>query len=224
MAGFWAMTGLCLLASYPSGKKVDHRIEAIALSGLFFLASLMACRFALFWGLISIPVFAALIESVKSQKIWNWKQIDLNKNKQAGLLCFLAFVCVLVLTIVGFLSPVENRTFPTRCIQDLRQNLGISRVYNYREWGGIITFAGSDHWQIGLDGRLYLYSEDDFQNYAKEALGLVSVDAIEERHQPDAFFLRRDFHSALIDLLISDASWDVSCKDGLGVVFTRSRD
>ncbi len=98
------------------------------------------------------------------------------------------------------------------------------RVYNYREWGGLLTYYGKNlERKIGLDGRLYLYSKDMFQDYMNEALGHVSISKLEELYNPDAMFLHSGYHSALIDLVKKHSNWELVCQDGESNLYIHQR-
>jgi hypothetical protein len=104
----------------------------------------------------------------------------------------------------------------------LRAWLPAGRVYNYREWGGPLILEGTPDWQIAIDGRLYLFpDEEEWREYNDAALGRVPLDELVRRHQPDAFFLRPTFHAGLVERLRAAPDWRAVYQDDVSVIFIR---
>lgn len=106
--------------------------------------------------------------------------------------------------------------FPLTGLQRLRQTVGMGRIYNYREWGGMLAFAGGPQWQVSIDGRIYRYDRETWRSYAAVALGTDEAVRVFDRDRPTALFLRPDHDRRLIDRLGNDPAWldyyhDQSC-------------
>ena len=68
------------------------------------------------------------------------------------------------------------------------------RLHDHRR----LILAGHPDWEVAIDGRLYLYSRQDWLNYSDAALGRLTLSDIMAKYRPDAFFLHPDFHTKLI--------------------------
>jgi hypothetical protein len=106
--------------------------------------------------------------------------------------------------------------FPLAGLQRLRETLGMGRIYNYREWGGMLAFAGAPQWQVSIDGRIYRYDRETWRSYTAVALGTDEAVRVFERDRPAALFLRPNHDRRLIDRLRNDPTWldyyhDQSC-------------
>jgi hypothetical protein len=64
-----------------------------------------------------------------------------------------------------------------------------------------LILAGHPDWRVVIDGRLYLYTRQDWLQYYRVAMGLVPAALIMSKYQPSAFFLHPGFHQALITVL-----------------------
>jgi hypothetical protein len=104
-------------------------------------------------------------------------------------------------------------------ISYLKSVLVHGRIYNYREYGGPLIFAGYPDWQVGLDGRLYLYDKAVWRDYNNAALGKVPLQELVARHQPDAFFLHPRFHKQLIEMLRRSQAWCKFYSDAQCIIF-----
>ena len=86
-----------------------------------------------------------------------------------------------------------------------------------------MIFTGHPDWLVTIDGRIYLYSLDDWQEYEDIARGLVPLQWILTKYQPDAFVLHPHFHRNLIRQLDENARHERIYGDGLCVVYVPSR-
>jgi hypothetical protein len=102
----------------------------------------------------------------------------------------------------------------------LREVVPQGRIYNYREWGGPLILAGHPDWQVAIDGRLYLFGEDDWRAYHEAALGRISPDELARRYNVDAFFLHPSYHHRLIARLRETGSWREVHADDYCVIFS----
>jgi hypothetical protein len=120
----------------------------------------------------------------------------------------LILVLLIVLAIPALpTSTVLHSGLPLEGMTRLKTALPSGRIYNYRQWGGPLIWTGYPQWQVAIDGRLYLYSEKEWEGYNKAALGKVPLRELVEEHKPDAFFLRPSFHQKLMTLLKQSPAW-----------------
>jgi len=109
--------------------------------------------------------------------------------------------------------------FPLAGVERLRRTLGAGRIYNYREWSGPLLFAGSPHWQVAIDGRIYRHDRDAWRTYVAAALGTDRYREVLRRDRPAALFLRPDHDHRLIERLRGDPEWLDLYEDGSCHIF-----
>jgi hypothetical protein len=173
---------------------------------LMTVLSLYASRFALFWALAMVPVWARWIEEVRPLYLFNWTGGDPVQRPAWAVLLILVLLIVLAIPALPT-STVLHAGLPLEGMTRLKTALPSGRIYNYRQWGGPLIWTGYPQWQVAIDGRLYLYSEKEWEGYNKAALGKVPLRELVEEHKPDAFFLRPSFHQKLMTLLKQSPAW-----------------
>ena len=173
---------------------------------LMTLLTFYSSRFALFWAITMVPVWARWIEEVRPLYLFNWTGGDRVQRLASPALLILGLLMVLVIPSLRTV-PIFDQELPLKGIGRLKTVLPSGRIYNYREWGGPLIWTGYPRWQVAIDGRLYLYSEKEWKGYNKSALGQVPLRELIDQHQPDAFFLRPSFHQELITLLRQSSAW-----------------
>jgi hypothetical protein len=119
-------------------------------------------------------------------------------------------------------SRTIHPVIPLEGMARLKAALPSGRIYNFRQWGGPLIWAGYPGWQVAIDGRLYLYGKEEWDKYNRAALGQIPVDQLVEEHRPDAFFLRPIFQKSLITLLKQTSAWQELYEDTSCSIFVRA--
>ena len=205
MYGFWFSIGVSLLSLLVLRGRSGLRecCECICYS----LIALFAARFALFYAIALIPVWSIWFERSLSAKWFAWKPQRPFQFDTLTAIAF-AFVAVLACSIPLAASfPKVDPSIPLDGIAFLREHLPEGRVFNYREWGGPLELLGNPQWQVHIDGRLYLYTKEDWRSYALAADGKIPIEDLERDFKPDAFFLHDSFHRNLKALLFIRPEW-----------------
>lgn len=201
--------------------KLKGKVRLVDLSSFMVLAllTLYAARFALFWALTMVPIWAMWIEQAKPINLFSW-QGDGTISKWILFVTVLVSL-TLVVSIVQVTRPsiIDHKSVPIQGIARLKSILTHGRIYNYREYGGPLIFADYPHWQVALDGRLYLYDKAVWIDYSNIALGKVPLKKVIDRHKPDAFFLHPGFHRSFIALLRNSGNWKEFYADAYCVIF-----
>lgn len=213
MLSFWIGLGITILLVFRNLKSIP--IRDWLLLTVFTGLSLYAARFAAFFALAMIPVWSALLVPFCKRFFSDSKD----------RLQWAASLCGMLVLPLGFLcgpTPIDA-SLPMAAIKQLEALHVEGHVYNYREWGGPLTLYGDKHWQIALDGRLYLYGPEIWVEYNETALGRSQLDTIILRHEPAAFFLHSQFHKGLIEQLHRHAEWCRSFQDGNAALFLPCR-
>jgi len=196
------------------------RLEDLALFLALVAVSLPVYRLSLFLGVAMIPVWSQWIAAVlAADRPGRASEARVPALRAAG-------VASVVLTAALGLPPllgtrIHSREMPLAAVERLGE-LGVRGViYNYREWGGPLIWAGYPDWKVTIDGRLYLFTPEDWGRYRRIALGEVPVAEVDRRYHPDAFFLRPDYHRRFIRLLRDSGDWREVYTDENAVVFLR---
>jgi len=114
-----------------------------------------------------------------------------------------------------------DEQLPLGAAQRMRE-MGVRGViYNYREWGGPLIWEGYPEWKVTIDGRLYLFTRQEWYRYQQIALGRVPVAEVERLYRPDAFFLRPSYHDRFVRLLRESNNWREAYADRNAIVFVR---
>jgi hypothetical protein len=114
-----------------------------------------------------------------------------------------------------------DEQLPLRAAERMHE-MGVRGViYNYREWGGPLIWEGYPAWKVTIDGRLYLFTREEWDRYQQIALGRVPVSEVERLYRPDAFFLRPSYHERFVRLLRESNDWREAYADDNAVVFVR---
>jgi hypothetical protein len=216
---FWAALALSMLLLV----RLRLRVELADL-GLFLVMTLLAlsaARFALFWAVALVPVWARWLEQAKPQDLFAWPA---ERRLPIGVV-----VPILVLGLglvaaapVMIHRQVMSSELPMDGIERLKEALPRGRIYNYREWGGPLILARFPDWQVAIDGRLYLYPLADWVRYNDASRGAVSLAELVTEYQPDAFFLRPSFHETLISQLRQSSDWREIFSDATCSIFVKA--
>jgi hypothetical protein len=219
LAFFWIALGITIVLVAFVRKRIPLR-QWLTLGSMTSLA-LYATRFALFWGLAMIPLWADWIESIKAKGSFQWGDDPVPRR---ALMAVLAGGALLVLVGPATLqSSIFDERLPLEGIRLLKVALPEGRIYNFRQWGGPLIFEGSPRWKVAIDGRLFVYTNrQEWHEYFGAATGRVSLDDLVRRHQPDAFFLHPAFQKPLVDALRGTRNWKSIYENANCVAFIRS--
>ncbi len=226
-----AMVGFALTAAITIGllirlrfrarfrARFRVRLEDVALCAALGLLSLSAARFVLFWAVAMVPVWSRWIEQSKPDGVLAWRGDRPVGRIRSALLAGFGVPLALVLPTLlqgGVADEFALGAGMTR----LREVVPQGRIYNYREWGGPLILAGHPDWQVAIDGRLYLFGEEDWHAYHEAALGRISPADLARRYDVDAFFLHPSYQHRLIAQLRAAGKWREVHADDYCVIFS----
>jgi len=218
MIPFW----FGLIFSVMLMTKLRFKLSKSDLAVFFSMTalSLYASRFTLFWAVTMIPPWARWIEKTRPKHLFNFS----NRVKVKKKVYFAIILPSLILAISVPLftrDAVIDKEIPMEGIQQLTTLLPTGRIYNYREWGGPLVLEGYPRWKLAIDGRVYMFSRDEWDVYNKVALGNISVEEVMNEYLPDAFFLRPSFHENFINLLRLSSDWQEVYVDDFSIIFLK---
>lgn len=218
MLTFW----LALILSLVLLFRLRFRVPLADLSEFVVMTSLAlsAARFGLFWAVALVPVWGRWIEQAKPGDLFAWRAEGTVGRRLAFMSILAATAAVWAVPTVAR-APLFSAELPVEGVARLRDAFPAGRIYNYREWGGPLIFAGSPNWQVAIDGRLYLFSFEEWQSYNGASRGTMPLAAIVREYRPDAFFLRPSFHEALIAELRQAPDWHELYSDSSCSIFLK---
>lgn len=222
MVGFWFSLGLLVLLVIRVKQKID---PSLLLPCIIFLpAVLYSARFAVFWGVLVVAPFYCVLSLLFKESQESLRTIATFKYVSLRNGMFVAVILLVVINCLSWMKP--DYLFPTdlpiREVAQLHKFLPQGRVVNYREWAGLVHWVSHGQQQTLIDGRLYLFSKEDWNYYDQMALGLIPLEEIENSFHPDAFLLHLGYHKNLIEMLDRSSNWRrlISWKEG--VIFVSS--
>ena len=111
---------------------------------------------------------------------------------------------------------------PSAAVADLKANLPTGRLYNFQPYGGPLVWESDCHWQVLMDGRIYVFSDAEWKEYYEAAAGHVPVDDLANRYAADAFVLHPFVQAGLIHNLREHPHWREIHADESCCVFVRN--
>lgn len=198
---FWlSLVSMLVLAIWQRSRL---ECKDVLLWSIFLLASLIAVRFVAFWALISLPLVRLLSDNISArwwpERLWSSTAV--------------LFRRMAVLTLVGGLvfhasrTPLVSSAIELECITALGDLPPASRVFNDRRMAGILVFTYGDRYSIAADGRLYLYTPDQWRAILAERSGAVPLAQIDAHWQPQAYLIDPRHSAALIAQLDTSPAW-----------------
>jgi hypothetical protein len=216
----WLVLGVSLVLLLRVRRQVC--LEDLATFVVLGAMSLLVYRLSLFFALGMIPVWTRWTEAgwfagspapTAAKPVGPWFAASIAAG---GLVCALVVPRVLDWRLF-------DEQLPLSAMQRMRQ-IGVRGViYNYREWGGPLIWEGYPDWKVTIDGRLYLFSREEWRRYEQIALGRVPVSQVERQYHPEAFFLRPAYHERFVRLLRQSVDWEEAYADDNAIVFVKSR-
>ncbi|MHC4611154.1 MAG: hypothetical protein ACYS7M_12490, partial [Planctomycetota bacterium] len=185
---------------------------------LLTVAALCWSRMIVFWAFLAAPILARLLHHGGLSMWPGPPEAPLSATAGRWLRVAVAVTLVLLATASPWLRPhmpwippsrraLLDPHLPLAGVHQLRQALGAGRIYNYREWGGLLAFFGAPHWQMAIDGRIYRYEQPVWESYAAVASGDDVYADVFARQRPAALFLRPDHDRGLIERILDDPNW-----------------
>jgi hypothetical protein len=218
LAGSLVLLAVSLLLLLQLRLRFCAALEDLALFLVMTVLALSAARFAAFWAVALIPCWVRWIEALKPTTLFAEAPGTVSSRLVGPLFGLGSLLVLLPLLRPGKLFSDE---LPWEGIQRLQAVLPEGRIYNYREWGGPLIFAGFPQWPVAIDGRLYLFSDDEWTQYNRASRGEVPLSELVEQYRPDAFFLRPTFQPALIAELRQSGDWKEVYSDAVCSAFIR---
>jgi hypothetical protein len=225
VANYWVVLLGSVIALFRLWKRVSVRDRAIFI--VMTILSLSATRFILFWAVALVPLWAEMVEQLVpgGMFVGARRREDVPVRAFRSLLGLAAGAAIALGLHPARFGPVLPPGIPLAGVRGLRVLLpGPARIYNARVWAGPLLLDGDPKWQVAVDGRLYFFGDPGEWRALKDAsAGRTSLDELERRHHPDAFFLYPAGDRKLIERLSSCPRWRVCFSGPTCVAFVRAR-
>lgn len=189
--------------------------DELAIALVFGGLAAVVYRVSLFWAVAMIPIWARWIEDAVPML----QREEVRKRISPAVAGLVAMCAALVPMIAR--PPVFDKALPFAGLDRLRELRVSGTVYNYREWGGPLIAKAHPNVRVTIDGRLFLFPPQDWDDYVRVALGQVPLDEVEARYRPAAFFLRPSYHATFIDAIRQSGRWDEVHTDDYCVLFVK---
>ena len=211
MQMFWISLGLSLVVFIWKWRYLKFVDVLIFISFVSF--SLYSARFVLFYALAVAPIWTKIFDQIFVER--ETKRVPLINAR-----IILLLVSVMPLAAIVWVNPIAQDQLPLKAIAALKVEVPKGHIYNYREWAGPLYLFGSRDWQLAIDGRLYLYSREEWDRYQKIARGEVSLEDIINKDHPVAFVVRTDYQKGLDTLLKNSPDWRLLAEENITRVYT----
>jgi hypothetical protein len=175
MAGFWTILGVTFaLGILAYRRKIGIDPIPALLSLLFLIPTLYSARFAVFWGFVNAPLFGELVSALWAGSLGR------SSTSTAHPRTLALGAAALVGCAVIFPGPLLPSSSPLAAFRAIKAEFPTATIFNYREFGGQLEYVGYPDWRVYIDGRLYLYSKELWDQYhaissAKLPTGLATT-------------------------------------------------
>jgi hypothetical protein len=222
---YWIALFGSLVAVVWSGRRIAPRDRALVI--VMSILSLYAARFIIFWAVALVPFWAQVVERILPPAVLSFVRGPAERSVRAGRSIFALLAgaaIVLAIDVAGF-RPIVEPEIPLDGVRVLRAHIPAkARIYNDYVWAGPLILEGSPGWRVAIDGRLYFFSDPaEWRSINDARTGRTSIDELEQKHHPDAFFLYRADATPLINALLTCARWRICFSGPTCVAFVRNR-
>lgn len=180
------------------------------------------------WLMVLAPIMAVMISRL----------VALNRKRaepSLGAGVFVAFLAIFVISALPALqhwNPLfANRSQPRTenaldaihaKLKDIPTN---GRVFSRLEWGEYLTWAFHPEYKVFMDGRIEIYPDSIWKEYAAVTTGQPTWAEILNRHQVDALILDPVYHArtGLLTCIETSNAWQRVCESGPAVLYVRRR-
>jgi hypothetical protein len=205
--------------------------EELAPAAAFFVLTLTAHRFALFWGIAVVPVLARVLANPRPNPPSPFPAREGGasppppRGRGLGVGSYLLTPAILAVAIALSLliRPTHFReTLPLAGVAKLKETGVTGVIYCRHAWGGPLIDAGYPEWTVAFDGRYYRYTPEEWHRYTAVVRGEIGLAELDRVYHPAAYFLRPGADDKLIAALRADKSWREVHADRTCAAFVRS--
>ena len=225
VSSFWVVLLGSLIAMVWFRTRVSWRDRGLFI--VMTILSLYATRFIIFWAVALVPFWAEIVEQLVPAGAFTWARGRGEQTGRSGrsLVGLFGGAAIVFGVLPERFLPILEPGIPVDGVQALRAHLpGAARIYNDYIWAGPLILGGPRGWRVAVDGRLYFFPDPaEWRSIEDASAGRISVEELERRHRPDAFFLYPFLNESLIRNLSSCPRWRVCYSGPTCVAFVRAR-
>jgi hypothetical protein len=222
---YWVVLLGSVIAMFRLRERLSVRDRTMFI--VMTILTLSAARFIVFWAVALVPLWAEMVEQLVPSGMFVWARRQGNVPVRAvrSMIGLTAGAAIVLGLHPAQFGPVLPPGIPLAGVRGLRVLLpGPARIYNARVWAGPLLLDGAQEWHLAVDGRLYFFHDPrEWQAIEDASAGRISLDELERRHQPDAFFLYPAGDRRLIESLSLCARWRACHSGPTCVAFVRAR-
>jgi hypothetical protein len=222
---FWLALLASLIAIVWLWAHVSWRDRALFI--VMTILALYAARFIIFWAVALLPFWAQVVERIVPIGMFTWARDQRQRSVHGGLstvgLC--AAAAIVFGTHPARFLPIVDPEIPLNGVQALRAHLpAAARIYNDYIWAGPLILDSPLGWRVAVDGRLYFFPDPaEWRSIADASAGRISLEELERKHRPDAFFLYPARNQALVRNLSTCPRWRACFRGPTCAAFVRAR-
>jgi hypothetical protein len=232
MGKAWLVSLLVLAAIIVAHRRIRRRWPAprdVFLVLCFLPLACCSVRMVAWWLLVLAPLAATLLPGLLPAL--KKKGNDRQPSLIAGLVLavFLFFVAT---SLPGLqpLNPLLSSKGNERVEQvldavqtRLADHSATGKVFSRFEWGEYLTWAWSPRYQVFMDGRIEIYPDSVWLDYAAITQGHPGWDEILDKYQVDALLLDVHYHSrtGLLPQVEQSRHWRRAFQVGSALVYVR---
>lgn len=184
------------------------RLETLLPAVAFAIMTCVALRFAVFFGVAVIPLLVTLLTEETTP-------IDESPRRRSLSAGFAAIACGLVAWFV----PVRFADYyPFAGIESLKAANVPGPIYCHNAWGSLLPHFNVE-WKPTHDGRHYLHSKAEWEQYFRTAAGETPVEEIVREFKPAAFVLRPGRDDGLMNRLDRNPHWRIHFRDDHSAIY-----
>jgi hypothetical protein len=225
VAIYWVVFLGSVIAMFRRWERLSVRDRTMFI--VMTILSLSAARFIVFWAVALVPLWAEMVEQLVPGRMFVWarRRGDVPVRALRSLWGLAAGAVIVLGLHPARFGPALPPGIPLAGVRGLRVLLpGPARIYNARVWAGPLLLDGAPGWQVAVDGRLYFFHDlGEWRAIEDASAGRTSLDELERRHHPDAFFLYPAADCTLIESLSSCPRWRACFSGPTCVAFVRAR-
>jgi hypothetical protein len=225
VSSFWVVLVGSIIAMVWLRTRVSWRDRGLFI--VMTILSLYAARFIIFWAVALVPFWARIVEELVPAGAFTWARDrgEHSGRSRRSLVGLFAGVAIVFGVLPDRFPAILEPGIPIDGVQALRAHLpDAARIYNDYIWAGPLILDGSRGWRVTVDGRLYFFRDpEEWRAIENASAGRISVEELERRHHPDAFFLYPFLNQSLIRNLSSCSRWRICYSGPTCVAFVRAR-
>jgi hypothetical protein len=230
LISLFVMAGLILVSWRKLGRRPS--VRELLLIGCFLPLACSSARMVAWWLLVIAPMAATMLAGL-FPRLRDQAVEQTQPNRGAGFL-FAAFTVAVVLSLPGLqhLNPLLTARRNTPRVEEdldrvhafLAKQSADGRIFSRFEWGEYLTWSCAPNYKVFMDGRIEIYPDSVWDQYAEVTQGLPGWHKILDDYQVDFLVLDREYHArtGLLPRVAESPQWTVGFETGQAVVFVRT--